>query len=243
MLRDVFALAERAIAANTASGVAEAFAADLATRGASYVQVRLYQRPEGRLTSAAHWRAGGVLVRQAAAGWIGSSGFDYICFEQNPLLEPIRRGLTRYRFSDFAPHGSRRFADYWSAFTAARLADGICATAYGRDEMIASIHIGVPTLDIAPALVEAMSLAGGIVAERLMPLAAPPRPRTPSGLSARERDALAFVAEGKTDWEIGGILGISETTARFHVDNARRKLKAVNRSHAVTRFIAEHGPL
>ena len=33
------------------------------------------------------------------------------------------------------------------------------------------------------------------------------------------------------------ILGVSEATARFHVDNARRKLGAVNRAQAVARLI------
>jgi len=45
------------------------------------------------------------------------------------------------------------------------------------------------------------------------------------------------VAEGKSDWEISVILGISETTARFHVDNARQKLGAVSRAHAVARLV------
>lgn len=56
-------------------------------------------------------------------------------------------------------------------------------------------------------------------------------------LTPREKDALAWVAEGKSDWEISVILGLSEATVRFHVDNARRKLGAVNRAHAVARLL------
>ena len=56
-------------------------------------------------------------------------------------------------------------------------------------------------------------------------------------LTARERDALSCGAEGKSDWEIAAILGLSETTVRFHVDNARRKLGAVNRAQAVARLL------
>lgn len=52
-------------------------------------------------------------------------------------------------------------------------------------------------------------------------------------LTPRERDALTWVAEGKSDWEIAVILGLSRTTIRFHVDNARKKLGAVNRAQAV----------
>ena len=56
-------------------------------------------------------------------------------------------------------------------------------------------------------------------------------------LTARESDALSWVAEGKSDWEIAVILGLSETTVRFHVDNARKKLGAVNRAQAVARML------
>jgi LuxR family transcriptional regulator, quorum-sensing system regulator BjaR1 len=75
-----------------------------------------------------------------------------------------------------------------------------------------------------------------VLTEKLMSFATCPSERTP--LTARERDSLALVAEGKTDWEISVILGISEATARFHVDNARRKLGAVTRAQAVARMIA-----
>lgn len=56
-------------------------------------------------------------------------------------------------------------------------------------------------------------------------------------LTAREQESLAWVAEGKSDWEIATILGLSETTVRFHVDNARKKLGAVNRAQAVGRLL------
>ena len=60
-------------------------------------------------------------------------------------------------------------------------------------------------------------------------------------LTVRERDVMRFLSEGKTDWEIGQILGIGDATARFHVDNARRKLGGSNRAHAVSRYIAFNG--
>ena len=64
-------------------------------------------------------------------------------------------------------------------------------------------------------------------------------PPDPDGrLTARERDVLTWVADGKSDWEISVILGLSQTTVRFHVDNARRKLGAVNRAQAVALLLA-----
>ena len=57
-------------------------------------------------------------------------------------------------------------------------------------------------------------------------------------LTVRERDALTWVAAGKSDWEIAAILGLSQTTVRFHVDNARKKLGAVNRAQVVALLIS-----
>lgn len=53
-------------------------------------------------------------------------------------------------------------------------------------------------------------------------------------LTARERECLQWVARGKTDFEIGIILGISARTARFHIENSKRKLGVASRVQAVT---------
>lgn len=243
MLDRVLALAETAVAAETPVAASEALHAALQPFGITYFQSRLYRRPSGTLTSQAHWNAGGVVQRVAREGWVGSPGFDYICLTCNPLLQPIREGQTRYRFSDFADRSRREFQDYWDAFSQAKISDGLCATAYGPDRAIASFHIGIDQADPDRDAVFTIQTAALIVAERMMALVPDHLPETPMGpnephLSTRERDALMFVAEGKTEWEIAKILGVAESTARFHVDNARRKLGAVNRAHAVARLMA-----
>jgi LuxR family transcriptional regulator, quorum-sensing system regulator CciR len=57
----------------------------------------------------------------------------------------------------------------------------------------------------------------------------PPRPR----LSPRELECLRLVAMGKTDWEIGMILGLSIETARQYVKRARAAYDAVSRTQLV----------
>ena len=52
-------------------------------------------------------------------------------------------------------------------------------------------------------------------------------------LTERERETLLWIQNGKTNWEIAQILGISERTVKFHVQNILTKLKASSRSHAV----------
>ena len=55
----------------------------------------------------------------------------------------------------------------------------------------------------------------------------------PLHLSERELECLTWAALGRTDGEIGAIIHRSPTTARFHIDNAVRKLGARNRTQAV----------
>lgn len=242
MLKVAMDLVEDAVGAVDPGAAAGAFGDRVRRLGASFVQVRRYRRPGGALTSERHWQAGGVLLRQAREGWVGSSGFNYICFDCNPLLDAVKQHRTRYRTSDFAPRQDRRFGAYWDAFGSAAIADIWGANAYGAEGQVASIHVGVDQADIEPHVGRALQTAGSIVAEHLLALDDPfPAAPVETPLTSREQDAMRFVAEGKTDWEIGVILGVSEATARFHVDNARRKLGAVNRAHAVARFVAVAG--
>ena len=52
-------------------------------------------------------------------------------------------------------------------------------------------------------------------------------------LTARERDVLQWIAEGKTDWEISMILHVSEHLVDKMCRQLRTKLGATNRTHTV----------
>lgn len=52
-------------------------------------------------------------------------------------------------------------------------------------------------------------------------------------LSNREMEVLDWLKQGKSSWDISIILGISERTVNFHVNNILRKLGAVNRLQAL----------
>jgi len=54
-------------------------------------------------------------------------------------------------------------------------------------------------------------------------------------LSKRERECLLWAAEGKTAWETGEILKISENTVREYIKNACRKLNVHSKNHAVVK--------
>ena len=52
-------------------------------------------------------------------------------------------------------------------------------------------------------------------------------------LSPRERECLQWIVAGKSDWEIGQILSISEKTVNTHVERAKRKLGVSTRPQAI----------
>ena len=67
--------------------------------------------------------------------------------------------------------------------------------------------------------------------DRRRPGATGPRPDT-FGLSGREREVLALVAQGRTNREIGERLFISQKTVGVHVGNILAKLEVSGRVEA-----------
>lgn len=57
----------------------------------------------------------------------------------------------------------------------------------------------------------------------------------PFKLTDRERTVLTLVARGKTNWEIGAILSISEYSVRDYLKALSERLETVNRTHSVAR--------
>ena len=67
-------------------------------------------------------------------------------------------------------------------------------------------------------------------------VAASPAADAPS-LTPRELETLRWTMEGKTAWEVGNLLGITERTAALHVNNATHKLGCVNKHQAVLKAL------
>ncbi|MEM7523726.1 MAG: helix-turn-helix transcriptional regulator, partial [Pseudomonadota bacterium] len=54
-------------------------------------------------------------------------------------------------------------------------------------------------------------------------------------LSQREVECLSWVAVGKSSWDIGQIIGVSENTVNFHMKNIFMKLEVNNRTLAAVK--------
>ncbi len=86
----------------------------------------------------------------------------------------------------------------------------------------------IAQIDVAFRKVAALKSAGTAAGKNA--------PRRPENLSAREQEIVRWIAEGKTNTEIGSILGISSFTVKNHAQRIFRKLDATNRTEAVAKY-------
>lgn len=80
-----------------------------------------------------------------------------------------------------------------------------------------------------------LSLVSAQFLERHAALTATPEPAI--RLTPRERDCMTWTARGKSAWEIGVLLNISENTVNFHIKNACAKLESNGRMLGVVKAI------
>ncbi|MHB1586268.1 MAG: helix-turn-helix transcriptional regulator [Acidiferrobacteraceae bacterium] len=179
--------------------------------------------------------------------WLRRQSPQYISFAQSPTTRVLRsRHAQRWRnilldfgVNDAAAHGLRdidgRMTSY---FSFGRLKHPMTS----RDSRLLSMLI--PHLHVS-----LMRIYGSPVTDRVIhPLergcgSCDRMNRDEGGisgdiLSLRELEVLKWVCVGKTNTEIGLILGISEYTAKNHIQNVLRKLVANSRAHAVAKAMS-----
>ncbi len=101
---------------------------------------------------------------------------------------------------------------------------------------LAAISFGGPSADISTADLSMLNFAASYALGTYLHRRERRRRLDPH-LSGREYDCLLWAGEGKTDWEISVILGISRSTVIKHIVSARDKLGAVNKAHAIAKAI------
>jgi DNA-binding CsgD family transcriptional regulator len=87
--------------------------------------------------------------------------------------------------------------------------------------------------DTSPLARSFLHLLSHCAFKRAKELTEAPVKRRKGSLTTRELECLRWTALGKTDAEVGTILSISARTARFHIENAKRKLGVSTRIQAV----------
>ncbi len=111
--------------------------------------------------------------------------------------------------------------------------DGLAIPMYTEDGPPGCVTLGADRVDVSPRERAAIELVSIHAYSRLETLFGPFPYRPVKPLSPRELDVLHYAAAGKTNWEIGTILSISEFSVRGHLSSAQKKLDCVNRAHSI----------
>jgi LuxR family quorum-sensing system transcriptional regulator CciR len=61
-----------------------------------------------------------------------------------------------------------------------------------------------------------------------------------SGLTQRQLDCIVLMAQGKSDWDTGKILGISQRTVQEHLDTARKRYSVGSRTQLLVRTLFDN---
>jgi LuxR family quorum-sensing system transcriptional regulator CciR len=121
------------------------------------------------------------------------------------------------------------------------LAEGYTVPVHVPGEYAGTCSFGARSLEkLAPDALPKAQLVGVFAfeaARRIMRAKRRARHQEVPALTQRQLDCVTYVAMGKSDWEIGRILGISEATAHEHIEAARKRYGVSKRTQLVIRAL------
>lgn len=144
----------------------------------------------------------------------------------------FQRELQLAGFDNVVLHGSGRLAGASTLFALCGW-DGQPAPrhAYFLALLLPHLHMALLRLSAGGPFATSTASSMGTLANRADAAIARP-------LSARETDILAWLRQGKSNYEIGCILGISALTVKNHLQRIYRTLGVSNRTHALARCLS-----
>jgi LuxR family quorum sensing-dependent transcriptional regulator len=115
--------------------------------------------------------------------------------------------------------------------------DGLVVPVHGPGGRLSVVSMATGERDVDVSAASERRLASiALLAFQRCDELSPNPPLAADGLTPRELECLRWAAMGKTDGETGMILGISQETAKYHVEKARARLNAATRAHAVAKI-------
>lgn len=113
-----------------------------------------------------------------------------------------------------------------------RMNNGLFVPIHAGQRTSGAVSLGGERPEFGPGVKPALYLMSLYAHSRLRSLLEG-KPEPSEILTPREREVLQWTACGKSSWEIGVILSITERTVKFHLSGAMRKLGANSRTAAV----------
>lgn len=107
-------------------------------------------------------------------------------------------------------------------------ADDYLVKPVGRDDLLAAVETRLARAEVIEARVQAASASSG----GFHPDFSSHEPLVALGLTNREAEVLLWVAQGKSNGDVAGILGMGEKTVKQHMGSIFEKLGVENRNAA-----------
>ena len=172
-----------------------------------------------------------------ANGW-PAEWFELYNRENLTAVDPVPRHcfntLNPFEWKD-APYDRERDPAAHGVMTRARdfrLHEGFCIPIH-YDDATGAISIAGERPYLDPEIKNALHLMSVFTHGRLRALSKPNSAASGRRLSDIEAEVLIWAARGKTAWETGQILHISERNVRWHLEEAQRKLMTNNKTATV----------
>ena len=155
----------------------------------------------------------------------------------DPIMLRALHDAKPFRWSEALashPYRAKEYLDLKGGFD---LTDGMAAACRARSDQTRTtlISLAVPEKAIPRRHLAIFEHVFPHINELYLRTPAGRAAPTAPGLTSRELEILKWVKEGKSSWDIGMLLSISERTVKFHVANLFAKLDVSNRAQAVAR--------
>lgn len=153
-------------------------------------------------------------------------------YRVDPTVQAVFSALEPFSWDEVETRPAGREAGgIFDSLRAAGVRNGLVVPVHGPLGEVMAVALASETEDSFPQdLRRRMHVAATLFAVRGLTLmerqAEPAAPQ----LTRREIQCVYWIAEGKSDWEIGRILEISEETVAWHVQNAKKKLGVARRA-------------
>ena len=157
----------------------------------------------------------------------------------DPVIRRIQSNLSPFDWADAEPDPEHEESARYVMEEGREhgLGAGFAVPLITLEGDIAAVSLGGERMEVPPKAEGMISLISTYAMGRAIQLRAKMAPKPKEPLTSREVECIRWAAAGKSEWEIGAILGISEHTAERHLLNAKNKLRAVNRVQAVAEAI------
>lgn len=174
-----------------------------------------------------------VLTAQQPSEWVTNYVRRHY-HKVDPVVPELFRRSSPFmwgqlRRSDEAPTVVRLFGEIKEF----GIADGLIVPWHGAHGEVGCVTLQGERLDTGPREMATLRLLGLYYAEVVKDLTDAAREEQSITLTKRQLDCLSWAAEGKTDWEISAILGISEKTVARHFEDIRQRLNVATRTQAL----------